>query len=159
MTAFRGRFDGKIDPKGRIILPSAYRQTLPNKSKGEDSLSLVVTNSLYKGKRCLDVYSLREWEKLEQKIAKMPALKAEVQAYQRFYLASGQPVPLDSQNRLLIPAGLRRYADLSEDVVLVGMGKKFELWSAHNWNELYEGMATQFDEILAAVAELDKDQE
>lgn len=147
---FRGRFECKLDPKGRLSLPSAYRSS-NNKKKSE----FVITNSLFRKKPCLDVYSLKEWEKLEEKIQKMPTLKADVQAFQRFYLASGHAVSADSQNRLLVPQGLRKYANLDEEVMLVGMGNKFEIWPLKTWNELFSGLADNFEDIMAAVADLD----
>lgn len=151
MTAqFRGRFDCKLDPKGRIKLPSNYKQSLPKKET-----TLVITNSQYQGNRCLDVYTLGEWEKLEKRISKLSPLRAEVQAYQRFYMAGAQVVNGDAQDRLLVPQSLRKFAGLEEEVVLVGMGRKFEIWPAFRWQELYEGLAGDFDNILAAVATLD----
>lgn len=155
-AVFRGRFDCRIDPKGRLNLPAAYRQSLSAFSKSKQAPTLVITNGLYKGRRCLDLFPLKEWENLERQMDKMPALKAEVQAYRRFYLASGQTVQVDSQNRILIPSSLRRYGDLNEEVVLVGMGKKIEIWSAPIWQEFYEGMAANFDDILTAVAALEE---
>ena len=148
---FRGRFECRVDQKGRLLLPTAYRQALPSKEK-----SLVITNSLYKGRRCLDVYSLKEWEKLEKKVAKMPSFRAEVQAYQRFYLASGQVVEADKNNRLLVPQTLRKFSDLTDEVVCVGMGHKFEIWSSDVWNQLFSGMAENFENILATIADIEE---
>ena len=105
----------KIDPKGRISLPIAYRLSHSEKNKKNNlEQQYVITNGQFQKKRCLDVYRLKDWEQLETKIAKLSSLKAEVQAYQRFYLASGQVINLDSQNRLLIPLGLRKYADIQD---------------------------------------------
>lgn len=148
---FRGRFDCKVDPKGRFKLPATYKLSLPKKET-----SLVMTNGQYQGQRCLDVYTLREWESLEKRLAKLSPLKAEVQAYQRFYMASAQVVECDSQDRLLIPQGLRKFADLEEEVVLVGMGGKFEIWAAPRWHQLHQSLAGNFDQTLAVLADLDK---
>ena len=147
---FRGRFDCKVDPKGRFILPASYREGL-----GKKKSEFVVTNSLSQKKRCLDVYTLADWKKLEQKIAKMPSLKKEVQAYQRFYMSGGQVVSFDSQNRLNIPQSLRAFAGLEDQIVLVGMGQKIEVWSAPTWNSMQEQMADEFEDILAVVADLE----
>src|ERR1051326_3953683 len=111
--AFRGRFETKADPKGRLSLPSTFRQILP---RGE---SLVITNGQYKGLRCLDVYSLAEWEALEARIQNLSSLKAEVQAFQRFYLAGGQVVDVDAQGRVITPQSLRQYAGVDGDIVIV----------------------------------------
>ncbi|MEQ1875181.1 MAG: division/cell wall cluster transcriptional repressor MraZ [Bdellovibrionia bacterium] len=147
---FRGRFETKMDPKGRLSLPSSFRQNLPSRSE-----PLVVTNGQFKGQRCLDVYSLTQWEALEARIQKLSPLKAEVQAFQRFYLAAGQVVEIDSQGRVITPQTLRQYAGLETELVLVGMGTKFEIWSAVTWNQLYSSLSQNFDDTLSAVASLE----
>ncbi|MCB0362376.1 MAG: hypothetical protein KDD35_06625, partial [Bdellovibrionales bacterium] len=83
---FRGRFDCKLDPKGRIKLPSLYRQSI-----SQQESTLVITNGQYQGLRCLEVWPLEEWEVLEEKLEKMSSLRSEVQIYQRFYLSGAQP--------------------------------------------------------------------
>lgn len=149
----RGRFDCKVDSKGRLSLPAALRSQLSAKSQ-----SLVFTNSLFKGRKCLDVYTEEEWKKLEKRIAALPSLRAEVQAYQRFYLSAGQTIEIDGHHRVLIPQGLRKFADLEEDLVVIGMGNKFEIWNAGRWQELQEELSSQFDDIQAAVAALEEGQ-
>src|SRR5262245_34021924 len=118
----RGRFEIKLDPKGRLSLPQGLRVGLPGQR-------IVITNSRYRGLSCLDVYSLGEWQKLERRIGRLSSLRAEVQAFNRFYLSGGQTVEVDAQNRILIPQGLRRFSGLESEVVLVGLGSKFEIWS------------------------------
>jgi MraZ protein len=141
---FRGRFDIKIDDKFRFILPAAYR----------GSARLVVTNSQFQNKRCLDVYTWVEWQKLESRIAKLPPLKAEVQSFQRFYLSGGHPLEVDGQNRLLIPPSLRQYAGLQTEAVLVGLGAKFEIWDLSIWSTLFDTLASEFPATLEAVSNL-----
>jgi MraZ protein len=147
---FRGRFEIKLDPKGRISLPPAYRQVL-----SLENPQLIVTNSRYRGKSNLHVYSLGEWEKLERRIGKLSSLKTEVQAFSRFYLSGGQGVEVDAQNRILIPQGLRKYADLHSGLILVGMGMKFEIWSEENWNSIYQHLTESFEDTMNAVANLE----
>lgn len=147
---FRGRFEIKLDPKGRLLIPAAYRQILPIESP-----QLIITNNRYRGKSCLHAYSLQEWEKLERNIARLSSLKAEVQAFNRFYLSAGQSSDVDAQNRVLVPQSLRKFADLEGQVVLVGLGNKFEIWSEKTWNSLYEDLTQNFESTLEAVAELE----
>ena len=144
----RGRFQIKLDAKGRLSLPAALKDEFPNQT-------FVVTNSQYQGCRCLDVYTAEEWEKLEVKIGQMSSLKREVQAFQRFYIAGGQKVDGDSQGRMLVPRGLREYAHLEDHVVLVGMGNKFELWNLADWQKIFDNLASDFEETLGAIAGLD----
>ncbi len=143
---FRGRYQCRLNDKGRLSLPSAFRQSV--------TTSLILTNSLYRGNKCLDVYTLKEWEELEKSIMKLPRLKPEVQAYQRFYMAGGMEVKLDSQSRMLIPISLRDFANLKEDIMIVGLGNKFEVWSEKVWSNLYANMNNNFDQIIETVSEL-----
>ncbi len=147
---FRGRFECKVDEKGRCSWPSTYRSLLNSKSR-----QMVVTNSQSQGQPILDVYTLPQWEKLESQISKMPSLKKEVQAYRRFYLSGGQTLTLDGHGRFLIPSSLRAYAQIGEELVLVGMGDKVEIWPAEVWVQVQGQMAKDFEETLRALAELE----
>lgn len=144
----KGRYQLKIDAKGRLSLPAALKEQFPNST-------FVVTNSQYQGSRCLDVYPVAHWQELEQKINKMSSLKREVQAFQRFYIAGGQQVEADGQSRVLVPRGLRDYAALEGEVVLVGMGNKFELWNLQAWEKIFDNLATSFEDTLGAIADFD----
>lgn len=130
-------------------MPSPYRQSF------ESAVDLVITNNQYQKHSHLDIYTLEEWQKLERKVAAMPTFKPQVQAYKRFYLASGQVVQTDAQSRLLIPAPLRKFAGLSDEVVLVGMGAKFEVWSASIWRQLFDHASNDLETIMEGMADLD----
>ena len=144
----RGRFQIKMDAKGRMNLPVALSEV------SEDS-SFVVTNSQYQGCRCLDVYTKEEWDKLDARIAQLSPLKKEVQAFQRFYIAGGLPVEAGSQGRMLIPKSLREYANLEDQIVIVGMGTKLEIWNLSDWQKIFDNLATQFEDTLSVIANLD----
>jgi MraZ protein len=150
---FRGRFDLKRDEKGRINFPNSFRAGLENNKDQQ----LVITNGYSKGFKYLDVYTSSAWKILENKISKLPSLKTEVQAFQRFYLSGGQELQLDKNNRILIPLSLRDYAELEDEVVLVGMNNKFEIWSKKMWKKFHDKVTENFDETLAAIAQLDDD--
>jgi MraZ protein len=144
----RGRFQIKMDAKGRMNLPTALNNV------SEDS-SFVVTNSQYQGCRCLDVYTKEEWEKLEARIAQLSPLKKEVQSFQRFYIAGGQPVEAGAKGRVLIPKSLREYAGLEDEIVIVGMGTKLEIWNLSDWQKIFDNLATDFEDTLSVIANLD----
>ncbi len=148
---FRGRFELKLDPKGRLSIPPSLRAVLP-----DGATQVVVTNSRYQNASCLHVYSLLEWQGLERRIAKLPALNAQVQAFQRFYLSGGQVVDVDAQNRALVPQSLRRFAGLESQVVVVGLGAKLEIWSAAAWSGIFENLAENFEDTMSAVAALEE---
>lgn len=147
---FRGSFQCKLDAKGRLKLPSPCRKSFESGQKA----SLVITNSQYQQKRCLDVYMLPEWEELELRISRLSSFDPAVQMYQRFYLSCGQKVEMDAQGRFVIPSSLRKFAELEESVVLVGMQNKFEIWSEKSWNELHQNMANVFEQSLKVIGEL-----
>ncbi len=147
--SFRGRFEIKLDPKGRLSLPPGVRSVL-----SENHSQLVMTNSRYQNRSCLHVYSPSEWQTLERRIAKLPALDAQVQAFQRFYISGGQPVEIDAQNRVLIPQLLRRFAGLENQVVVVGLGAKLEIWSQVVWDDVFANLAESFEDTMNAVARL-----
>ncbi len=151
MTTFRGRAHIKLDLKGRLSFPSAFRAAL-NSAKS-DAKSLVVTGSLYKRLPCLDLFLPADWTKLENKIARHPALKPEVQVFQRFYLSSGEACDLDAQLRLLLPQHLREYAKLEGDIVLVGMGNKIEIWSEKIWHTIFSQLMNDFEDAAKNLAE------
>ncbi len=141
---FRGRFEVKVDPKGRVSLPPGLRI----------SDRLVVTNHRLSGRSALHVYTFDQWEILENRIAQLSQLDVSVQAFIRFYISGGQVVELDAQGRLLLPSGLRKFSGIEGDAVLVGLGDKLEVWSTAMWETLFHEMTTDFDRIQADVAAL-----
>ena len=110
-TLFRGRFDVRVDDKGRFRMPTALRNS--HSPKDTKNNQLLVTNNLVQGQRCLDIYTQSAWLRLENRIARLPNLKAEVQAFQRFYLSGAQLMEYDKNGRVLMPPSLRKYARAS----------------------------------------------
>jgi MraZ protein len=149
VETFRGRFEAKIDPKGRLMLPAALRSQLP-----EEDPRVVVTNSQHGGFRFLDLYPFKSWQELEKRIATLPPLKLEVQNFKRFYLSAGQVIGPDNQNRLLLPQSLRKYSRIESDLIMVGMGEKLEIWPEKSWNSLYDTLSQSFDETLETISQL-----
>ncbi len=151
MTAsFRGRYSLRLDPKGRFALPALLRDQTKSKK-------FFLTNNIHNGRKYLDVFPEKAWLEFEQKISRMPSLNADVQAFRRFYLASAVPVECDKNGRLLVPQELRDYAGLGEDIVILGVGAKFEVWAAVEWGALQNEIIGNYDSILAAVAKLEED--
>ncbi|MDZ4663154.1 MAG: division/cell wall cluster transcriptional repressor MraZ [Pseudomonadota bacterium] len=146
---FRGRFDAKIDEKGRLLLPLALREVL-------NEFPLVVTNNQSKKARFLDGYSFPYWQQLENRIDGLSPLKLEVQAFQRFYLANAQVLSPDAQNRILLPKNLREFGQLGSDVVIIGMSEKIEIWEQKTWTKLYQDLANSFEDTVALVADLEQ---
>ena len=125
---FRGINNLTLDAKGRMAIPSRYRERLMESCGGR----LIVTVD---PDRCLLVYPLHEWELIEAKLAELPSLNKPSRLMQRLLIGHATEAELDSQGRILLPTMLRDYAGLDKKCVLIGQGKKFEIWDEQLWNE------------------------
>lgn len=124
---FRGISAINIDPKGRMAMPSRHRERL-----SVDKVSqLVVT--IDTDATCLLLYPLPEWEAIERKIEALPSFNKITRRIQRLLIGHATEVELDSNGRILLPPLLREYAKLEKHVMLVGQGKKFEVWDEKEW--------------------------
>jgi len=124
---FRGENKVTLDAKGRLAMPTRYRDGIAEDAAGR----LVVT--IDHVERCLLVYTQPDWDEVERKLAKLPALDPRVRSLQRLMIGHASDVEMDSQGRVLIPPNLREYAGLQRDVVLSGQGTRFELWDEALW--------------------------
>ena len=128
---FMGEYNHTIDPKGRVIIPAKFRDTL-----GEQ---FVITKGL---DGCLFVYDEQEWKAFEEKLKTLPITNKEARAFVRFFLAGAADVETDKQGRILLPGVLRDHAKLIKDVVLVGVGSRVEIWSKECWDN-----TAQYDDV------------
>lgn len=126
---FRGVNGINIDGKGRIVMPTRYRDALHKSSRSH----LVVT--IDTDDRCLLLYPLKAWEEIENKLASLPSFNPAARRIQRLLIGHATETELDKQGRILLPPLLREYAGLNKDVMLVGQGKKFEIWDEAHWQE------------------------
>ena len=138
---FMGEYNHTIDAKGRLIIPSKFREILGD--------VFVVTKGL---DGCLFVYDNEEWKRFEEKLRALPITNKEARQFVRFFLAGAAEVEVDKQGRILIPNVLREFAGLAKDVALVGVGSRIEIWS----RERFEDTAAfdDMDEIAEHMAEL-----
>lgn len=142
---FRGRFEHTIDDKGRLAIPAKFRQDVLGDS---DEGSVIVTNF----DRCLSAYPLREWEALETKLASLPQFDPKVVAFQRYFISGATECPIDKAGRILIPQNLRQLAGIERDCIIAGQLKKFEIWSAENWQREFACIADQFGGITETMS-------
>ena len=136
-----GGFDHKIDKKGRVFIPSAFRDEL-----GE---SFIICKGIY-GKRCLCVYSAEEWSRLVEKIGTLPGTKSST--VKRFLYDGAFNVEFDTQGRILVPPVLREYAGFDSDVHIIGMDTNLEIWDASLWTD--ENEQNTLESISAVMEEL-----
>lgn len=124
---FRGENKITLDPKGRLAVPTRYRESIVSDAAGQ----LVVT--IDHRDRCLLIYMQHDWEDIQRKLTKLPALNPMARDLQRLMIGHATDIALDSHGRVLIPPNLREYAGLNRDVVLSGQGTRFELWDEVLW--------------------------
>lgn len=124
---FRGVNPINLDAKGRMAIPARYREQITGCCDG----SLVAT--IDTEARCLLLYPLPEWEEIQAKIEALPSFNPAARRIQRLLIGHATDLDMDSNGRLLLPAPLREYAMLEKRVVLLGQGRKFEIWSEEQW--------------------------
>lgn len=121
---FSGRFDHAIDEKARVSIPVRFREVLQR----EGSDTLFVTNHIFTGERCLELYPLGAWNELASRIKEKARFDHNVQLFQTFYIGGAHEVEIDRQGRILIPPKLREFARLERDVTFSAQIDHFQLW-------------------------------
>ena len=133
---FRGDLSLSLDPKGRLAIPTKYRERIAELCGG----ALVATISLTE--RCLVIYPSPEWRRIEQQLQALPALDPKAQAISRLLIGHASECEMDNQGRILVPPTLREVATLDRRVRMIGQVNKFELWDEDHWaarrNELLD---------------------
>ena len=136
---FRGINNLALDAKGRMAMPARYRERLMETCGGR----LVVTVDK---DRCLLVYPLPEWEIIEAQLIALPSLNKQARLLQRLLIGHATEVELDSQGRILLPTMLREYAAMEKKLILIGQGKKFEIWDDQVWSEKQQAWLDEVNE-------------
>lgn len=129
---FRGISSLNLDPKGRLGLPTKYREPLNTLCGGQ----LIVT--IDTEQQCLLLYPFCEWQLIEEKLSDLPSFNPVARRIQRLLIGHATEVSLDANGRFLLPASLRDYAKLDKKAVLIGQGNKFEIWSETHWQTCRE---------------------
>lgn len=124
---FKGEYSHKIDAKGRLIIPSRFRDEL-----GE---SCVLTKGM---DGCLAIYSQTSWKEFEDKLNTLPLTNKDARDLVRFFVSGATTCDLDEQGRILVPAGLRENAGLEKEVILAGTLNRIEIWSREKWTKVNE---------------------
>ena len=135
---FMGEYNHSIDAKGRLIIPSKFRDML-----GDE---FVVTKGL---EGCLFVFEKYDFESFMDKLNEKSDLEAKVRKIKRFFVSGAQEMEPDKQGRMLVPPTLREYAGLEKEVVFAGVGGHIEIWDKSKWDDV-----TSFDDINDIAEEL-----
>lgn len=147
---FKGVSAIKLDANGRFAIPSKHREKL--REMGVARLVITVDRD-----GCLLIYPESEWEKIEEQLLALPSMNKQARFVQRLLLGHASECELDAQGRVLLPGELREVARLKKDAVLIGQGRKFELWDRRLWSArrddwIEQDGGTQFvNEVLEAV--------
>lgn len=129
---FRGINAITVDGKGRLAIPTRYRDALSADGKS----ALVVT--IDTEETCLLLYPAAQWQIIEDKLQSLPSFNAAARRIQRLLIGHATDVELDSNGRVLLPPLLRDYAKLDKKVVMIGQGNKFEVWDEMLWQSKRE---------------------
>lgn len=128
---FRGATKVTLDDKGRMVMPTRYREQISERAAGR----LVVTVDR---DQCLLIYPLPDWEQLERRLMSLPSLNPQARRLQRLMVGHATDLDLDGHGRLLLPPELREFAHLQRHAMLIGQGNRFELWDEPRWTERRE---------------------
>ena len=143
---FYGEYEHTLDRKGRIIVPSKFREALK-----EHYIELFfVTRGLDK---CLFMFAEDEWKTQEQKFKSMPFTKSEFRRFNRLYFSGAAELVPDKQGRILIPSYLKDYAGIKRDVYLIGVSNRIEIWSRESWKDYYSTSKDSFEEVAEKLIE------
>lgn len=135
---FMGEYHHSIDMKGRLIVPSKFRDEL-----GE---MFIITRGL---DQCLFGYPMSEWKILEEKLKGLPLTKKDARAFTRFFFSGATESEIDKQGRINLPAPLLQYAKLEKECVILGVSNRIEIWSKSIWEDYF----VQSEESFAEIAE------
>ena len=141
---FYGEFEHTIDRKGRLIVPAKFRQAL----KEHDVTALFLTRGL---DGCLFLFPESEWRLVESRFKQIPFTKAEGRKFNRMFFSGAVEVSVDGLGRILVPKPLKEFAGIKEDVVIVGISSRMEVWSRERWQAFYETSRQSFEEVAERV--------
>ena len=141
---FYGEFEHAIDRKGRIIIPAKFRQALSE----QHTETLFVTRGL---DGCLFVFSESEWRLAESRFKQVSFTKAEGRKFNRLFFSGAVEVQPDRLGRVLIPKSLKEFAQIKQDVIVVGVSNRMEIWAKEKWREFYDASRQSFEDVAERV--------
>jgi MraZ protein len=140
---FLGEYAHTIDNKGRLIIPSRFRDGLGER--------FVVTRGL---DHCLFVYPNDEWQNLADKLKNLPLTKGDARAFARFLFSGASECELDKQGRILLVPGLRQYARIDKEIMVIGVSNRVEIWAAEEWLTYSATAEAAYEDIAEKIVDL-----
>jgi len=145
---FYGEFEHALDRKGRLIIPSKFRDAL----KEHYIERFFITRGLDK---CLFMFGEDEWKTQEQKFKSMSFTKSEYRRFNRLYFSGACELVPDKQGRILVPSYLKNYANIKKDVYIIGVSNRIEIWSRDMWKDYYSVSKDSFEEVAEKLIDLE----
>lgn len=137
---FYGEYEHAIDNKGRLIIPSRFRDSFKEYEIGK----FYITRGLDK---CLFMFTENEWKTQESKFKAISFTKSEARKFNRLYFSGASQIECDKQGRILVPKYLKDYAGIKRDVMIIGVSNRIEIWAKDAWEEYYRNSRESFEEI------------
>ena len=137
---FYGEYYHSIDRKGRIILPSRFRDVY--KENGIEKF--FITRGL---DRCIFMFTEEEWRLQEQKFRNMPFTKQESRNFNRLFFSGAVDVIPDKQGRFIIPQFLKDYGNIKKETIIIGISNRIEIWDSKTWKDFYAASSASFEQI------------
>ncbi|MBP3841881.1 MAG: division/cell wall cluster transcriptional repressor MraZ [Bacilli bacterium] len=131
-----GEYHHNIDEKGRLTIPSKFREDLKDK--------FVITRGL---ENCLFAYSVDDFQKIVSELQKIPFTKKDARGFMRFFLSGATEVEFDKQGRINISSPLISFAGLKKECVIIGTGDRLEIWSKEGWDEFFNSTKDNMSDI------------
>ena len=133
---FTGEFHHSIDDKGRLIIPSKYRNELGEK--------FVLTRGI---EHCLYVYSLDSWNDITKKLDSLPFTKKDARVFIRSFFSAAASCNLDRQGRINITSQQAIHANITKECVIIGTGDRLEIWAKESWDNFFNSTKDNMSDI------------
>ncbi|NLK71575.1 MAG: division/cell wall cluster transcriptional repressor MraZ [Clostridiales bacterium] len=140
---FIGEYQHSIDTKGRIIIPSRFREEL--------GFKFILTKGL---DNCLFIYPMDEWKNFEDKLKQLPLTSKDARAFVRHFFSGAIECEVDKQGRITIPQHLREHAKIDKEVITIGVSTRVEVWDKDEWERYNDDANLSYDSIAEKMAEL-----
>ncbi|MDO4778665.1 MAG: division/cell wall cluster transcriptional repressor MraZ [Tissierellia bacterium] len=141
---FIGEFTHSIDDKGRVIMPSKFREILGDK--------FYVTKGM---EGCVFVYEESEWNRLEEKTRQLKLTSKKAREFARLFYAPAREVEFDKQGRFVIPQNLRDFAKIKKEATIIGVSTRIEIWDKDIYKEYIDGSNMDYDKVFEDFDDLD----
>ena len=143
---FYGEYHHSLDGKDRVIIPAKFREILTENYAEK----FYITRGL---DRCLFLFAEEEWKIQEQQFKQQSFTRQEARKFNRLYFSGACDVLCDKQGRILIPSYLKAYAEIKEEIVIIGVSDRIEIWAKEKWEQFFNDNLSSFEELAEKIIE------